>query len=59
VHNYTHRDLDAALSFLSEHGAESPFEDLVEGIYPLAEAQDALERAGAQGPLRLALRMET
>lgn len=59
VHNYTHRDLDVALSFLSEQGADHPFEDLVEGIYPLAEAQDALERAGAQGPLRLALRMET
>ncbi len=59
VHNYTHRDLDAALSFLSERGAEFPFESLVEDVYPLCEAQAALERAGACGALRLGLRVES
>ena len=58
VHNYTHRDLDSALSFLCEHGADHPFEELVEGVYPLSAAQTALERAGAEGSLRLGLRME-
>ncbi len=45
VHNYTPVDLAAAVAFLEEHHDTFPFESLVEGAYPLPEAERAFEDA--------------
>lgn len=55
LHNYAPCDLVAAVRFLSEHHAHYPFEQLVEGPWPLERAGEAFEHALAQRPLRVAV----
>ena len=56
LHNYTPRDLVAAVAFLAEHHAHYPFDELVEGTWPLEEAEAAFEHAITARALRVAVR---
>lgn len=54
VHNYTARELAAAVTFLAGRGRAYPFADVVGAIHPLGELDQALTAAAAPGaPLRI------
>lgn len=55
VHNYAPRDLDAAVRYLHEHGAEHPFDELVSARYPLAQIDQALAAAASGAAVRVAI----
>ncbi|KDA06998.1 alcohol dehydrogenase [Microbacterium sp. CH12i] len=56
VHNYTGRDLAAAVAFLAGRGRAFPFTDVVGAVHPLDDVDAALIAASAPGaPLRVAL----
>ncbi len=56
LHNYTPRDLVAAVDFLASQHHQYPFEHLVEGPWALDQAGAALEFALSGRPLRVAVR---
>lgn len=56
LHNYTPRDLVAAVAFLAENHGRYPFDELIEGNWPLEEAASAFEHAIATRALRVAVR---
>ncbi len=56
LHNYTPDDLLAAVRFLTEHHRTYPFEQLVQGSWPLSEADGAFQYAIEHHALRVAIR---
>lgn len=56
IHNYTPRDLLAAVRFLSE-GRRYPFESLVSRWLPLADVEQAFQAAQSPGVFRLGIRL--
>ena len=55
VHNYHPRHLVQALDFVVAHRTHYPFDELVDGIYPLAEVDRAMADAAACRVLRAAI----
>lgn len=56
VHNYTPRDLAAAVDFLAANHARFPFAELVSELFPLDEVGAAFRFAEAGRPVRVAVR---
>jgi alcohol dehydrogenase len=55
VHNYTPRDLVAAVEFLAAHHARFPFTELVGRTFPLGEVNEAFRYAENERPVRVAV----
>ena len=55
VHNYHPRHLVQALAFVAVNRKQYPFQDLVDGIYPLEQINDAFRGAAEQRVLRAAI----
>lgn len=55
LHNYTPDDLLTAVRFLAQHHQNYPFELMVQGCWPLREADAALKFAVAHHALRVAI----
>jgi alcohol dehydrogenase len=55
VHNYSPRDLAAAVTFLDRHHRDFPFAELVAGPYSLADADRAFQKAGTGTAARVAI----
>lgn len=55
VHNYTGEDLRDTVSFLRDAWGRHPFEDLVEPVFALADADEALAAAAGGEALRVGL----
>ena len=55
VHNYHPRHLVEALDFVVAQRRRFPFEELVDGIYPLDRVDDAMADAAARRVLRAAI----
>lgn len=58
VHNYTPRDLAAAVDFLATHHGRFPFAGLVSRAYSLGEVDEAFEFAESERPVRVAIRCD-
>jgi len=56
LHNYTPDDLLTAVRFLTQHHQTYPFEQLVQGSWPLNEADAAFTYAIKHHALRVAIR---
>ena len=56
LHNYTPDDLLAAMRFLALHHQTYPFEQLIQGSWPLSEAEVAFQYAIQHHALRVAIR---
>lgn len=55
VHNYTGRDLVAAVGYLRERGTDLPFAELIGERFRLTDIDRALRAAGPGGPVRVAV----
>lgn len=55
VHNYQPADLTTSIRFLADTHARMPFAELVEHVFPLHEANAALEQAAATSAPRVAV----
>jgi putative phosphonate catabolism associated alcohol dehydrogenase len=55
VHNYAPQDLLTAIDFLTDHGQEFPFSELVAQSYSLSQANKAIDYANAAKPIRIAV----
>jgi putative phosphonate catabolism associated alcohol dehydrogenase len=56
VHNYTAEHLAAAAAYMTESWATRPFRELVGTTVTLDQLDEGLRRAGAEGPVRIAVR---
>ena len=54
IHNYAPQDLLTAIDFLTDHGQEFPFSELVAQSYSLSQANKAIDYANAAKPIRIA-----
>jgi alcohol dehydrogenase len=55
VHNYTPRDLNAAVGWLTAHHARFPFAEQVSHTFPLADAEAAFRFAATERPVRVGI----
>lgn len=53
IHNYAPRHLEAAVSFLAEHGRHVPLEEMVSEWFDLADYENALKAASLPGATRI------
>jgi len=56
IHNYAPRHLEAAVSFLAEHGRHVPLEEMVSEWFDLADYENALKAASLPGATRIGFR---
>jgi alcohol dehydrogenase len=56
VHNYAPQDLLKAVDFLAAAGERFPLADLVSESFSLTDVNQAIEYAGRQKPIRIAVR---
>ncbi len=56
IHNYAPQDLAAAIEFLTIHHAKFPFQELVTGVFSLAQADAAFGHAVETSAVRTAVR---
>ena len=56
IHNYAPRHLEAAISFLAEHGRHVPLAEMVSEWFDLADHVNALKAASLPGATRIGFR---